>query len=73
MGEDNNSQTGKNMYICTLSGMFEEMIEREKDIQSVQHILIHIAQTTAHSFFQSVRLFRYWLNKWRSVYTNGVY
>ena len=28
------------MYICTLNGMFEEMVERGKEIQSVQHILI---------------------------------
>ena len=30
------------MYICTLSGMFEEMMERGKEIQSVQQIIIHI-------------------------------
>ena len=35
MGKDNNSPTENNMYICTLSGMFEEMVERGKEIQSV--------------------------------------
>ena len=32
------------MYICTLSGMFEEMVERGKEIQSVQHILINMGK-----------------------------
>ena len=31
-GKDNNSRTENNMYICTLSGMFEEMVERGKKI-----------------------------------------
>ena len=30
MGKDNNSRPENNMYICTLSGMFEEMVERGK-------------------------------------------
>ena len=41
MGKDNNSRTENNMYICTLSGIFEEMVEREKEIQSVQHTQSH--------------------------------
>ena len=40
MGKDNNSLPENNMHI--LSGMFEEMVEREKDIQSVQYILINM-------------------------------
>ena len=44
MGEDNNSLPENNMYICTLSGMFEEMVERGKEIQSVQHILINMGK-----------------------------
>ena len=32
------------MYICTLSGMFEEMVERGKEVQSVQHILINMGK-----------------------------
>ena len=47
-GKDNNSRTENNMYICTLSGMFEEMVERGKEIQSVQHILINMGKTTTH-------------------------
>ena len=39
---DNNSLPENNMYICTLSGMFEEMLKRGKEIQSVQHILINM-------------------------------
>ena len=39
-----NSPTENNMYICTLSGMFEEMVERGKEIQSVQHILINMGK-----------------------------
>ena len=42
MGKYNNSRTDNNMYICTLSGKFEEMVERGKEIQSVQHILINM-------------------------------
>ena len=45
MGKDNNSRPENNMYICTLSGMFEEMVERGKEIQSVQHILINFSYT----------------------------
>ena len=44
MGKDNNSLPENNMYICTLSGMFEEMVERGKEIQSVQHILINMGK-----------------------------
>ena len=32
------------MYICTLSGRCEEMVERGKEIQSVQHILINMGK-----------------------------
>ena len=32
------------MYICTLSGRFEEMVERGKEVQSVQHILINMGK-----------------------------
>ena len=45
MGKDNNSQAENNMYICTLSGMIEEMVERGKEIQSVQRILINFSYT----------------------------
>ena len=44
MGKDNNSLPENNMYICTLSEMFEEMVERGKEIQSVQHILINMGK-----------------------------
>ena len=40
MGKDNNSLPENNMYMCTLSGMFEEMVERGKEIQSVKQIHI---------------------------------
>ena len=35
MGKDNNSRTANDMYICTLSGSFEEMVERGKEIKSI--------------------------------------
>ena len=41
---DNNSLSENNMYTCTLSGMLEEMVERGKEIQSVQHILINMGK-----------------------------
>ena len=46
MGNYNNSQTENNMYICTLSCMFEEMVEKfkGKEIQSVQHIFINMGK-----------------------------
>ena len=38
MRKDNNSPMETNMYICTLSGMFEEMVERgERDTISTMH------------------------------------
>ena len=44
MGKDNNSRAENNMYIFALSGMFEKMVERGKEIQSVQHILINMGK-----------------------------
>ena len=44
MGKDNNSRTENNVYIWTLSGRFEEMVEKGKEIQSVQHILINMGK-----------------------------
>ena len=32
------------MYICTLNCMFEEMVEKGKEIQSVQYILINMGK-----------------------------
>ena len=44
MAKGKNSLPENNMYIRTLSGRFEEMMEKRKEMQSVQHLLINIGK-----------------------------
>ena len=60
MGKDNNSRAENNMYISTLSGMFEEMVERGKEIQSVQHILINMRKDNNSRTENNVHMYIEW-------------